>query len=221
MSKARALLTTDAAASVLAGLEERSRRERPELDQLNAKGAARTRAAAPHLMLDVGPEVGRLLNVLARATQARRVVEIGGSVGYSAIWLAAAVAEAGGEVISIEPDQGKAVELRHNVAKAGLADHVRVVPGRAETVLPALPAPFDLVLIDHWKDRYIGDFDLAWPKVRAGGVVVADNILVPAATRALMDAYVCHVRSLPGARSGTLPLGDGVEVTVRTSAPGA
>lgn len=211
-----ARLTTEAASRVLADLEERSRRERPELDALNAKGAAHTRAAAPRFMLDVGPDVGRLLNVLARTLQARRVLEIGGSVGYSTIWLAAAVAETGGEVVSIEMDQGKAAELRHNIGQARLAEHVRVVCDRADAVIPSLPAPFDLVLIDHWKDRYIDDFDLAWPKLRVGGVVISDNILVPETTAALMDAYVKHVRSQPDARSGTLCIGDGVEVTVRT-----
>lgn len=211
-----AWLTTEAASRVLTDLEERSRRERPELDALNAKGAAHTRAAAPRFMLDVGPDVGRLLNVLARTLQARRVLEIGGSVGYSTIWLAAAVAETGGEVISIEMDQGKAAELRHNIGQARLAEHVQVVCDRADAVIPSLPAPFDLVLIDHWKDRYIDDFDLAWPKLRVGGVVISDNILVPETTAALMDAYVKHVRSQPDARSGTLCIGDGVEVTVRT-----
>jgi predicted O-methyltransferase YrrM len=215
-----ALLMTEAASRVLSRLEERSRRERPELDALNAKGAACTRAAAPHLMLDVGPDVGRLLNVLARTAQARRVVEIGGSVGYSAIWLAAAVAEHGGEVISIEKDPGKAAEMQHNLAEARLAAHVRVVCDDADAVIPALAPPFDLVLIDHWKDRYISGFDLAWPKLRAGGVVIADNILMPAATTALMDAYVRHVRSQPDARSSTIPLGDGVEVTVRAAPSG-
>jgi predicted O-methyltransferase YrrM len=214
------MLTPAAAGAVLARLEERSAGEQAELGALNAAGAAHTRAAAPRLMLDVGPAVGRLLNLLVRATQARRVVEVGGSVGYSTIWLAAAAAETGGEVVSIENDPGKAGELRANLAQAGLAHHVRVVCQSADTVLPRLQPPFDLVLIDHWKDLYIREFDLAWPKVRVGGVVVADNILAPRATAAQMEAYVKHVRSRPGARSATLPLGDGVEITTRAAAEG-
>jgi len=106
---------TAAAARVLARLEERSTRERPELDALNASGAGSTRAAAPRLMLDVGPDVGRFLNLLIRRTPEPRVVEIGGSVGYSTIWLADAAAATGGEVISIENDDGKVEELRRNV----------------------------------------------------------------------------------------------------------
>jgi len=95
-----------------------------------------------------------------------------------------------------------------------------VIHGSADAVVRELPGPFDIVLIDHWKDLYIREFDLVWPKVRPGGAVVADNILVPAATADRMRAYVEHVRNVPGACSLTLPLGDGVEVTTRTFAEG-
>lgn len=215
------MITSPAAAQILARLDERSARERPELDALNARGAPYTRQAAPRLMLDVGSDVGKLLNILARLTQARCVVEIGGSVGYSTIWLAAAAAETGGEVISIEPDQGKVRELRRNLGDAGLLDRVRIIEESAHLAIPRLDGPFDIVLIDHWKDLYIREFDLAWPKVRVGGIVVADNILSPPATTPQARAYIEHVRGMEDARSETLPLGDGVEVTVRTVPPGA
>jgi predicted O-methyltransferase YrrM len=201
----------------LTALEERSRRERPELDGLNAQGAAATRAAAPRLMLDVGPDVGRLLNLLARILAARHIVEVGGSSGYSTVWLAEAVASSGGRVTSIEIDSGKAAEQRENLAAAGLLDHVDLVVDDSGSVIPRLAEPVDLVLIDHWKDLYIRDFDLVWPKVRPGGVVVADNILLPEATRARLQAYVEHVRSVPGAVSYTVAVGDGVEITHRTA----
>lgn len=213
------MMMSQAAARVLARLGERSAQERPELDELNAKGAAFTREAAPRLMLDVGPDVGVLLNVLARTTQAKRIIEIGGSVGYSTIWLAAAAAETGGEVISIETEPHKADQLRRNVSEAGLLEHVRVVQQSAHLAIPRLQGPFDMVLIDHWKDLYIREFDLCWPLVRAGGVVAADNILMPEATAAQMKAYVEHVRSFPDARSGTIAVGDGVEITCRVAAP--
>jgi len=187
----------------LTKLEERSRRERPELAELNARG--------------VGPDVGRLLNLLARVLRARHVVEIGGSCGYSTIWLAEAVAGSQGRVTSIEIDSQKAAEQRENLAAAGLLEHVDLVVEDASSVLPRLAEPVDLVLIDHWKDLYVRDFDLVWPKVRPGGLVVADNILVPEATRAQMLAYVEHVRSAPAAISHTVAVGDGVEITHRTA----
>jgi predicted O-methyltransferase YrrM len=206
---------TTTAAGVLSTLEDRSRRERAVLDRLNDIGAAATRAAAPKLMLDVGPEVGRLLNALVRIVGAKHVLEIGGSVGYSTIWLADAAAAVDGQVLSVEPDPGKAAQLRDNVAAAGLADHVEVVQEDAAAVIPRLADPLDLVLIDHWKDLYVREFDAVWPRIRTGGVVVADNVLLPEVTRPQMQAYQDHVRACPGAYSFTVPLGDGVELTWR------
>jgi predicted O-methyltransferase YrrM len=214
------VVTSPAMDRVLARLEERSSREEPELQALNARGAKWTRAAAPHLMLDVGPDVGRFLNILVRTARAQMVVEVGGSVGYSTIWLAAAVADIGGQVVSIETDDGKVEELRKNLAEAGLLEHVRIESESAHLVLPELPGPFDMVLIDHWKDLYIREFDLAWPKLREGGLVVADNILKPAATADQMRSYVAHVRDVPDAHSYTLPLGDGLEVTSKAYSAG-
>lgn len=213
-------LTTATAADVLVTLEDRSRNERAELDRLNSIGAAATRAAAPQLMLDVGPDVGRLLNALVRIIGAKQVLEIGGSVGYSTIWLADAAAALGGHVISTETDPGKAEQLRNNVKAAGLADHVEVLQEDAATVIPRLSGEFDLVLIDHWKDLYIREFDAVWSRVRTGGVVVADNVLLPEATRPQMQAYQDHVRAAEAAYSFTLPLGAGVELTWRTGPGG-
>lgn len=207
---------TTTAAGVLATLEERSRREQAELDRLNSIGAGATRAAAPGLMLDVGPDVGRLLNALVRIVGAKQVLEIGGSVGYSTIWLADAAAAVGGRVVSVEPDAGKAAQLRDNVAAAGFADQVEVLQEDIADVLPRLPGPLDLVLIDHWKDLYVREFDAVWPLVRTGGVVIADNVLLPEATRPQMREYQEHVQAAVGAYSLTLPLGDGVELTWQT-----
>lgn len=212
----RTITPTPAAADVLALLETRSQQERPELDRLNDLGAAATRAAASGLMLDVGPEVGRLLNALVRIIGAKQILEIGGSVGYSTIWLADAAAATGGRVLSVEPDPGKAAELRRNVAAAGLAGYVDVRQDDIADVIPQLSGPLDLVLIDHWKDLYVREFDAVWPLVRLGGAVVADNILLPEATRPRMQAYQDHVRAAAGGYSLTVQLGDGVELTWRT-----
>lgn len=201
---------------VLTELEERSQRERPELDALNAQGAGATRAAAPRLMLDVGPDVGRLLNLLARLLDASRILEIGGSTGYSTVWLAEAAAATGGTVLSIELDPDKSAEQRRNLEEAGLAEHVELVVGDASEVVRDLEPGVDLVLIDHWKDVYVREFDLVWPKVRPGGIVVADNILEPEATLAQMQAYVAHVQQAPGAASFTIDVGDGIEITHKT-----
>jgi len=201
---------------VLARLEQRSTSERPELERLNNIGAPATRAAAGGLMLDVGPEVGRLLNALARIVDARNVLEIGGSVGYSTVWIAEALSHTGGHAVTVEPNQDKADQLRTNLISAGVDKFVDVVVDDAGAVVGQVTEPLDLVLIDHWKDLYVREFDAVWPKLRSGGVIVADNVLRPAATADLMRAYIDHVRAQPGAYSFTLDIGDGVELTWRT-----
>jgi predicted O-methyltransferase YrrM len=201
--------------AVLARLEERSKREQQELAELNSKGARFVREAAGRFMLDVGVDVGRLLNTLVRSLGARQVVEIGGSIGYSTLWLAEAARSTGGRVTSFEIDTEKVKQMRQNLSDAGLLEHVEIIAEDASLHLPKLKGPFDLVLVDHWKDIYIRDFDLAWPQVRRGGMVVADNILIPEATREQMRAYVAHVQNAPGARSFTLPVGQGIEITQR------
>jgi predicted O-methyltransferase YrrM len=203
----------DPVAAVLKDLEARSVAERMELEALNQRGAALVRQAAGRLMLDVGPAVGLLLNLVVRALRGQRIVEIGGSVGYSTIWLAEAARATGGTVFSIEFDQGKQREQRQNLEAAGLLGQVEQLFGDAAQLLPSLPGPFDLVLIDHWKDVYVREFDLVWPKMRSGGLVVADNILRPAATAELMRAYVAHVRASTQSRSMTLDVGQGIELT--------
>ena len=203
--------------AVLDELEARSATEQTLLEELRTKGVDKVREAAPRLMLDVGRDTGMFLNLVARTQRARRILEIGGSVGYSTIWLADAVrANGGGVVISLEFEPQKVQEQRAYIEAAGLVTEVEQICGDASVVLPDLDGPFDLVLLDHWKAHYIREFDLVWPKVRVGGLVMADNILLPKNVADEIKAYVRHVRGMPDALSLTVPVGTGVEMTCRT-----
>lgn len=182
---------------------------------VRAGGALALRKAAGRFVLPVGADVGRFLNLLVRCLGATRILEIGASVGYSTIWLAEAARHTGGTVDSIECDAAKVAEQLDNLEAAGLAGVVRQLAGASEAVLPTLAGPYDLVLVDHWKQHYVRDFDLVWPKVGPRGVVVADNILSPPFTGDEADAYVRHTRARRDAWSFTLPIGDGVEITQR------
>jgi predicted O-methyltransferase YrrM len=171
-----------------------------------------------NLMLAVGPDTGRLLNTLLRATGAHRVLEIGGSMGYSTVWQGEAVEANGGRLVSLERVPSKVKILRQRIAQAGLGDTVEVLEGDAKEILAKLEGPFDFVLIDAWKADYPAYFEGVFPKLRLGGLLVADNILHPAPPDAGIEEYVRRARSHPEARSQLLPVGSGLELTVRVSA---
>ena len=107
------------------------------------------------------------------------MLEIGGSRGYSSIWLAAGVRMLGGRVLSLEHDPAKCDAWRRNVAEAGLEDWAELIEGDAFETLPAIEDVFDVVFLDAEKEDYERLFELARPKLEPGGVVVADNVTAP------------------------------------------
>ena len=166
-------------------------------------------------MLTVGPETAKLLNTLIRATQGRSVLEIGGSMGYSTIWMAEAVETNGGRLTTLEYVPEKAVLLRQRIAEADLEATVEVYEGDALQILPQLDGPWDFVLVDAWKDDYPAYFDLVYPKLKTGGLIVADNITFPTPVGEGIETYIKKARSQPNARSQLMPLGSGLELTTR------
>ncbi len=206
---------TPATMHVLRRLEARSQSEQQRLQELRSLGGAAVRRVASELMLDVGRDVGALLNMFTRSANAQRVVEVGASVGYSSIWIAEALSCSGGSMLSIEFDAAKCAELRENLADAGLDHIVKIYEGDAAEGLRAVEGPLDLVLLDHWKESYARDFDTLWPHVRRGGVVVADNIHLPAKNAAVIRAFLDHVEAHPDSRTVVLGIADGISVTMK------
>jgi caffeoyl-CoA O-methyltransferase len=125
----------------------------------------------------VTPEVGRFLNILARATGARRILEIGTSGGYSTLWLADAARESGGAVTTLELDPVKIERARRNFAEAGADGLVTIVPGDARETVAALEPGFDFVFLDAEKELYLELLEPLVRLLRPGGVLVADNLL--------------------------------------------
>jgi len=125
----------------------------------------------------VGPAMGKLLYLLARATGAKRVLELGTSIGYSTIWLARAVAPAGGKVTSLEWDAGTAAKARRNLAEARLDGTVEVVVGDALGWLGdhARRRKYDLVFNDIDKELYTPTLVPIGIMLRPGGLAVFDN----------------------------------------------
>jgi caffeoyl-CoA O-methyltransferase len=126
--------------------------------------------------IQVGPSEGRFLNLILRLAGAKKVVEVGTLVGYSAIHMARALPP-DGRLWSIEYDPRHAEIARANLAAAGLADRVTVLVGAGLDVLPTLSgeAPFDAVFIDADKVSYAGYGRWAIDHLRPGGLVIGDN----------------------------------------------
>jgi predicted O-methyltransferase YrrM len=159
--------------------------------------------------LAVGPDAGRLLFALVAPNAGCEVLEIGGSRGYSAIWLAAAARILGGRVVSLEQEPVKIEAWRRNIAESGLEEWAELVEGDARVTLPAVEEGFDVVFIDAWKDDYEWYFGEARTKLEPGGVVVADNV----GTSPVVQAYADARKADPTLVSVTIPIGNGLEVT--------
>jgi predicted O-methyltransferase YrrM len=159
----------------------------------------------------VAPTTGRFLFAVVAPQTDCEVLEIGGSRGYSAIWLAAGVRHLGGHVLSIENDPRKAEAWRRNIAEAGLEDWAELIEGDALEVVPATDDVFDVVFLDAEKEQYEQLFGLAREKLEPGALVIADNVLSHEET---LGPYSQARRSDPTLESVTVPLDRGLELSV-------
>ena len=139
------------------------------------------------------------------------MLEIGGSRGYSTIWLAAAARYLGGRVLSLDHDPLKVEAWRRNIAEAGLEEWAELVAGDARETLPQIEDVFDLVFIDAEKEDYEELFRLARGKVEPAALFVADNVLSHPETLA---AYSAARQADATLESVTVPLDRGLELSV-------
>lgn len=165
------------------------------------------------LLLRVGPETGRLLNLLIKGAEARRILELGTSYGYSTVWLAEAARATGGRVVTLDVAKYKQDYARNMLERAGLAEYVEFRTGDALELLSRLEGPFDFALIDIWKDLYVPCFDLIAPRLAARAVVVADNMLYPPYSQRDAAAYRARVRRQSAMESVLLEIGSGIYVS--------
>ena len=160
--------------------------------------------------LAIASSSGALLFGLAAGRVGCELLEIGGSLGYSSLWLGAAARLAGGRLTSLEAEPAKVPRLIENVAAAGLGGWVEIVPGDAFETLPGLGGGWGLVFLDAWKEDYESLFGVVRPRLRAGSVVVADNVV---SHRETLAAYSAARQEDPTLASVTVPLDNGLEVT--------
>src|SRR5262249_49710146 len=142
------------------------------------RNALATTKAAGLSPIQISPIQGKLLQLLARACNARKILEIGSLAGYSGIWLARALPQ-NGRLISLEIDPKHALIIRNSFANAGVGDRIEVRVGKALDLLPQLTdeASFDLVFIDADKTPYPQYLDWALRLTRPGSIIVADNCI--------------------------------------------
>jgi predicted O-methyltransferase YrrM len=157
---------------------------------------------------------GKLLYLVARSLDARRIVEFGSSFGISTLYAAAAARDNGtGRVIGSELEPGKRAKALEHLAEAGLDGVAEVRLGDALQTLRDVPSPIDLVLLDGWKDLYLPMIEMLAPKLRPGAVVLADNVRT---FKRALAAYLDYVQSgRNGFQSVTLPFPSGFEYSVR------
>jgi predicted O-methyltransferase YrrM len=154
---------------------------------------------------------GQFLFALTASRPNCRVLEIGGSRGYSTVWIAAGARLAGGTVVSLELDPPKVEAWRDNVRDAGLEPVAELIEGDAHATIPALDGEFDLCFLDAEKDDYEELFALARTKLHRGSLVVADNVTSHADT---LGAYSAARQADDSLESVTVTLDRGLELSV-------
>jgi len=206
--------SNSAVAEIFAAYQRRDAEERARSATLGDQFFA----LRDEFLLPVGPEVGWFLHSLILARQPARILELGTSYGYSTLFLADAASQIGATVITMDLADYKQAEARANIERAGLSGVVDFRLGDAVALIHADPGPFDLVLLDIWKDLYVPCLEAFHPKLSDEGIVAADNMIEPEIARENARAYRAAVRALPDMQSALLPIGSGIELSVRWKA---
>ena len=191
-------------------LDDRVRAVLERLEHEDAEERARGLPASERAR-QVAPTTGQFLFALVAPETDCEVLEIGGSRGYSTIWLAAGVRYLGGHVLSLESDPRKIEAWRRNIAEAGLEDWADLVEGDALETLPQIEDVFDVVFLDAEKEDYEALFALARDKVEPAALFVADNVLSHPDPLA---RYSEARQADPRLESVTVPLDRGLELSL-------
>lgn len=159
------------------------------------------------------PDAARFVSIAAMSKGAKTMVEVGTGTGYSTLWLAYAAAATGGKVISCEIDPAKAEQARANLERAGVAQFVEIVVGDARDTLRRRTEPVDLLFINADFGQYETYFDVVYKQMSLGSTIIAADVVE--FDNELSD-YTTYVQNHPNLESVTLPLGTGLEYSVKT-----
>jgi predicted O-methyltransferase YrrM len=173
-------------------------------------------------VLSIGRDTGIFYNILLQNITAKKILEIGMSVGYSTIWFADSISKKPeGKIVTIDHDEKKIERAKKNFEESGISEIIDIRHGDALKILSDInnesnsSESFDFIFIDADKERYIQYFDAALPLLKPGGFIGADNILFPERFQKFTNLYVKHVRKNPNIRSVTIPIDNGEELSLK------
>jgi len=192
---------------------------------INYENSHRTEIPSEKRLNCISKNIGMFYNIMLKSINAKKILEIGMSVGYSGLWFADAVmsdTQSDGQIITIDRERFKIDNAKKNFEEAGVSSLIKIRDGEARKVLHDIKEEFgknyfDFIFIDADKESYIEYFDLCLPLVRKGGIIGADNILLPERFNEMMVDYLSHVRSNPNVQSVTIPIDNGEEITIKLS----
>ena len=210
---------------VLTELEKQSILERSGLTNISHEDS----------MLAITSDTGKFINILISSTNAKRILEVGTSVGYSTLWIAHSFYQnkensrlSKTNIVTIDNNPLKVKKAITNFKNAGVNDIIEIIEGNVIEVLKQLSNKvkenpdnqnqyFDFIFLDVDKENLTEYFDLALTMVKKGGVIVTDNILYPEEYRPTMSKYLEHIRKKDFVQSVTVPIGYGEEVSLKIS----
>jgi predicted O-methyltransferase YrrM len=170
--------------------------------------------SGPQALDALDPDAAKFVSMAAVSKNAKVIIEVGTGAGYSTLWLAYAAQAAGGKVITCELDPAKAEQAQANIEQAGMADFVEILVGDARETLRHRNEPVDLLFIDADFGQYETYFDVVYKQMSVGSTIIADDVVE--AEDDLAD-YTTYVQNHPNLESVTLPLGNGLEFSVKTN----
>ena len=184
-------------------------------------------------MLAITGDTGEFFSILLSSMNAKRILEVGTSVGYSTLWIAYSLYQnkensrlSKRSITTIDNNQLKIKKAITNFSNAGVSDIIEIIEGNAIDVLKQLSNNvnqnpdnqsqyFDFIFLDADKENLPEYFDLAISMVKKGGVIVTDNVLYPEEYRPSMAKYIEHIRKKDFVQSVTVPIGHGEELSLK------
>ena len=163
----------------------------------------------------------RLIQILLKISNAKKVLEIGTSIGYSTVSIATTLRENNGRVVTIEYDKAVAEQAKKNFERTGLSNYIELITGDCREVLPKLSGPYDVIFQDSAKPLYSELLDDCVRLLRRGGFLIADDVLFPVMeinseemTQAI-ERFNGKVTRHPELETTILPVGDGLLIAVK------